>query len=81
VKSLVVNGGGGTDSASLADSAFDDSLKAAGNVTDFSNTKGLDTTLAAFASVTASSNHGGHDTKTIQALDFILQAQGDWLAS
>ncbi len=79
VATLSVNGGGGADTATLDDSALDDLLVAAGDQVSLSNTDSLSTTLAAFASVQATSSHGGNDTADVSSIDFTLEQVGDWI--
>jgi hypothetical protein len=79
--SLTVNGGGGgQDTATLQDSTSNDHLAAAGDEATLSNDLGYLTSLMAFSQVQAKSTNGGTDTAQVDAIDFALQQQGNWLA-
>jgi hypothetical protein len=77
VESLTVDGAGGNDRATLHDSALADSLQASGHAVTVSNSLAA-STLRNFETVNASSTHGGGDTKTLQAIDFVLSRDGVW---
>lgn len=80
VSSLSVDGGGGTDSATLHDSALSDHLEAEGSALSMSNELGDITSILAFEQVQANSTSGGTDTASVGSIDFALNQQGDWVA-
>jgi hypothetical protein len=81
VGSLSVTGGGGTDAATLHDSALSDHLQAVEDEVTLTDELGVVTQLVAFARVQALSASGGTDTVSIvEPLDIALEQQGNWLA-
>ena len=81
VASLSMTGGGGTDTATLHDSALSDHLQAVGDQVTLTDELGAATELVAFARVQAISSNGGNDTVSIvEPLDTALEQQGNWLA-
>ena len=81
VGSLSVTGGGGTDTATLHDSALSDHLQAIEDEVTLTNELGVVTQLVAFGRVQALSANGGSDTASIvEPLDIALEQQGNWLA-
>ncbi len=78
---LSVTGGGGTDAATLHDSALSDHLQAVEDEVTLTDELGVVTQLVAFARVQALSASGGTDTISIvEPLDIALEQQGNWLA-
>ncbi len=81
VASLSMTGGGGTDTATLHDSALSDHLQAVEDQVTLTDELGATTELVAFARVQAVSSSGGNDTVSIvEPLDTALEQQGNWLA-
>ena len=62
MNNIVVNGNGGNDVATLADSAFSDDLDADGDWIGLSNDLGFATSVQGYRRVTATASHGGSDT-------------------
>ncbi len=73
------DGMGGADQAVLVDTALDDHLEATGNMARFTNDQLQLAYLAYnYRTVTAQSS-SGHDTKSLTAIDFLLEGGDDWL--
>ena len=74
-------GQGGQDEAVLYDSSGDDFLEADEDWATLSygnRTRIKLQELVTGSTVTAISSHGGHDTKRIKAIDFVLITLGPW---
>ncbi len=73
------DGMGGADQAVLVDTALDDHLEATGNMARFTNQELQLAYLAYnYRTITAQST-SGHDTKSLTAIDFLLEGGDDWL--
>jgi len=71
--------GGGYDRAYLYDSSGNDQLNAQDNWAELTAAD-YRTMVVDFSWVEAVSSRGGRDTKDVEAIDYVLQTTGPWLA-
>lgn len=77
---VIVYGGGGDDLATLHESAFDDALEAMGDRAAISAVGVYAHAVSGFEKVIAVGDEttGDHDESQIDAVDFVLELNGDW---
>jgi muramidase (phage lysozyme) len=78
VSELNFNGGAGTDTADLIDSALNDLLDADGGTLQLENADLL-VTLSEIEQARATASSGGTNTKNVLATDYALELIGDWI--
>jgi hypothetical protein len=79
VERILVEGGGGVDTAILRDSAAADQLNASGNSAVLSSPAGQRIELVEVDTIDAvSAVDNNRDRANIQAIDFVLRLSGDW---